>query len=184
MIFFTSDTHFWHGGIIKMCRPWARDVDDMNLQLVQAWHDAGIEAGDTVYHLGDLSFAGVEKTLGVMGRLPRCRIKLVPGNHDDPKLLNRLVDAGFIEVLPPLYTLKVDIHRFVLCHFALASWDRMHYGAMQLHGHSHGNMFEGDAKRTDVGVDAHGQIRPVPMDTIVERLKARKGEFVDHHRPD
>ncbi len=39
-----------------------------------------------------------------------------------------------------------------LCHYPLAEWDRKHYGAWDLHSHSHGN-YSGEGKVLDIGVD-------------------------------
>ena len=56
-LFFTSDTHFFHEGIIKFCnRPFAT-VEEMNETLIRNWNETVPENG-TVFHLGDFAFGG------------------------------------------------------------------------------------------------------------------------------
>lgn len=56
-LFFTSDTHFFHEGIIKFCnRPFA-SVEEMNEAMIRNWNEVVHEKG-TVFHLGDFAFGG------------------------------------------------------------------------------------------------------------------------------
>ncbi len=187
MIWFTADTHFWHRGAMHF-RPWAEnDVELMNRVLIGHWNDK-VSATDWVYHLGDLSFAGVEKTVEVVGQL-NGRIHIVPGNHDDPKMLKRLEALNLITVLPPLHDLKVAIDpaggavRLTLCHFPLMSWNRMHYGALHLHGHCHGHLpDDGVSRRMDVGIDPLKGL--INLNSVRETLEPRAGRYLDHHQPE
>jgi len=85
-------------------------------------------------------------------------------------------------VLPPLYVL--EFHELgtgehplaiTLCHYPLAEWDRKHYGAWHLYGHSHGK-YVADGFALDVGVDANGYA-PVLLADIVDRMMARGWEL-------
>ena len=185
---FVADTHFWHKGNLRHRQPSYPDVETMHEDLIAKWN-ARVGVNDKVYHLGDLSFAGLEKTVAVVGRL-NGYIKLVPGNHDDPKLLRKLQALGLIEVLPPLYDLKLvgtaaePGTRLTLCHYPLLTWNRMHYGALHLHGHSHGNLRDdGMSRRMDVGIDAHGRGAPIELELVVDHLGSRSGVYHDHHTP-
>jgi calcineurin-like phosphoesterase family protein len=199
--FFTSDTHFHHRAQAE--RRGFATVEDMNECIVRDWN-ARVQPGDTVYHLGDLSFAGYERTEAIVKRL-NGHIHIVPGNHDEEKLLNRLSLAlslgppgTRLSVKPPLMDLKLsrpmpdgtsDVDRFTLCHFPLLVWNRSHYGAMHLHGHSHGNLrypesgsFVG-ARIMDVGVDTHSSSwGPYSLDQVREYMKDRGHVAHDHHK--
>ena len=79
-IFFTSDTHFGHEGIIRhISRPFP-DSFTMDGELVRRWNSV-VRPGDTVYHLGDLSFKGVGYTAHILEQL-NGDIHWVLGNHD------------------------------------------------------------------------------------------------------
>lgn len=79
-LFFTSDTHFSHGGIIEHCqRPFA-DAQEMNEAIIANWnHTVGPD--DIVFHLGDFCMGGAGEWNRILDRL-NGRIYLVLGNHD------------------------------------------------------------------------------------------------------
>ena len=62
----------------------------------------------------------------------------------------------------------VDGQQLVLCHYAMRVWPGQHQGAIQLYGHSHGNL-PGTATSCDVGVDCWG-FAPVSIEDIKRRL--------------
>lgn len=181
-VYFTSDTHFCHLGVItKERHTWCSSIDDMNQRLIVE-HNAVVKPEDVTYNLGDVSFAGLGRTAEILRQI-NGTYRVVPGNHDDKKMLRRLVEMELIELLPPLFDLKVDQHRIVLCHFPLLSWSRMQHGALHFHGHCHGSLTEVDSRRADVGVDTAFGHGPVLLETVVNTLYARNGEYVDHHYP-
>ena len=82
-----------------------------------------------------------------------------------------------MQVLPPLVSLELPELRvgrhsqvLVLCHYALRVWDRAHYGAWHLYGHSHGTL-PAWGLSLDVGVDSH-DFRPINLDEVATRLNA------------
>lgn len=81
MIYFTSDLHLGHRGIIAMRnRPFA-DVEEMNRILI-ANFNAVVHKDDTVYILGDLAHhMQVEDINKIIGKLNGRKI-LIKGNHD------------------------------------------------------------------------------------------------------
>ena len=52
-VFFTSDTHFYHGNIIRFCNRPFKDVEMMNETIIANWNNT-IGQDDIVFHLGDL----------------------------------------------------------------------------------------------------------------------------------
>lgn len=173
MIHFTADTHFFHRNIIDFCkRPWY-SVDEMNEGLIERWNSR-IKPTDQVYHLGDVIFGGSEKMMQVLPRLNGIKY-LVPGNHDNEKQLAK----HFEHILPPIFNLKWEGHRFVLCHFPLLSWENRQHGWYHLHGHTHGAIrnyprdtgdYHGNSFRIlDVGCDCHDWA-PISIEEVIEKL--------------
>lgn len=81
-VFFISDTHFGHRGILefsetKPFRPFAT-IEEHDAELVRRWNGV-VAPRDTVWHLGDFCFG--ERNLEIAGRLNGNK-KLVMGNHD------------------------------------------------------------------------------------------------------
>ncbi len=79
-ILFTSDTHFFHERVIQYSNRPFKDKEEMNEFMIQQWNRK-VSPQDTIYHLGDFSFASKEKTERVLQRLNGKKI-LVLGNHD------------------------------------------------------------------------------------------------------
>jgi calcineurin-like phosphoesterase family protein len=180
-IFFTSDTHFGHANCMKFC-PDTRlgsDVDEMDELLIQAWNNK-VKPRDRVYHLGDFSFHKKEKTVEIISRL-NGHIHLIEGNHD--RQLDS-VEGRSLFVSKQIYkTITIDKTRIVLMHTPIESWDRMHYGSLHLHGHTHGGFSKHPSKviknRMDVGVDTRVEcdMAPYRIDEVLHRLKESNDEI-------
>lgn len=188
MIWFTSDTHFCHKGIL-VHRPMFHDVEEMNETLITNWNSR-VDGKDDVYHLGDFSFAGTQRTLEVMVRLNGIKY-WVTGNHDKEQSKKPEISALF-RWIKPYHLLKVrdpfsphawvGKQRIVLFHYALRVWDRSHYGTWHLYGHSHGNLFDDpNARSMDVGVDPN-KFYPISYDEVKEKMLKKKFIPVDHHQ--
>jgi len=167
MIYFTADTHFFHGGngknrgVIKYCNRPFSSVEEMNEKLIENWNNT-VGKKDTVYHLGDFAFGKKEDVRKLRFRL-NGKIHLILGNHDYRNKLNKLENT--FTSISDIKTIKYEKQIIVLCHYALRVWDRSCYNTWQLYGHSHGNL-PPDGKQIDVGVDVGKRYAPVSFDTI------------------
>jgi len=182
-VFFSSDTHFGHGNIIKYCdrKPFyhiEQDEDGNDIiiphtrehdnALIENWNSV-IGHEDKVYHLGDFGFCSVGYALNILSRL-NGKIHILRGNHD--KLLRKKEVADQFVWIKDYYELPVtDLemdhkHKIVLCHYAFEVWNKKHFGAWHLHGHSHGALHSSDSQaRYDVGVDNNNYF-PVSYEQI------------------
>lgn len=176
MNFYTSDTHFSHKNIIRYCsRPFA-SIDKMDEAMIGNWN-AVVGPDDDVWHLGDFALADPGKIRNFVRRL-NGRIHLVWGNHDSPQV--RALDCW---ASSSAYEEIKDQGQFlVLCHYKFAVFNKSHYGAIQLYGHSHGSL-PGNDQQIDVGVDCF-KFTPVTLDEIKEALKTLPPfKASDHHHP-
>jgi calcineurin-like phosphoesterase family protein len=158
-IFFTSDTHFGHGGALGLYRRPFPSVTEMDRCLVERWNQT-VGPADTVWHLGD--FAIGQKAARVHELLVRLNgVKhLVVGNNDGSQVT---AWPGWASVQS--YA-EVDVggRLAVLCHYAFRTWRDMNRGAINLHGHSHGRL-KPLLRQWDVGVDVW-DFRPATLETI------------------
>lgn len=166
MIYFTSDLHLGHRGIITMQdRPFA-NVEEMNKILVQNYN-AVVNRDDTVYILGDICHhMRSEAANDIISHLHGKKY-LISGNHDkkyDPDLFMEIRD---------FMTVSLNGEYFALMHYPMLSWPKKNSGSYQLHGHIHAqaayneqNRAEG-IRRFDVGVDANNYY-PVSVKQILE----------------
>ena len=173
-IFFTSDHHFGHRGIISICgRPFA-DVAEMDETMIARWNER-VRKGDTVYHLGDFTMsATAERGHKIFDRL-RGRKHLIIGNHDREKV-RTLPWAS-----PPrdrlLFRHPAEKMPVVLDHYAMRTWPGLHYGAIHLYGHSHGSL-PGVGRSIDVGVDVW-DFSPVTLDELRPTLERQQAMLDD-----
>lgn len=159
-MFFTSDTHFDHENIIKYCnRPFTNKME-MNEAIIDKWNDK-IGLNDEVWHLGDVTFGD---PVYVLPRL-NGRINLIVGNHDHKKLSD--IAKNITGRIYDLHEVKVGKNHFVLCHYPMARWNKMHYGYMHLHGHTHGEYKDDFKFIMDVGIDTHPNYEPYHIDEIM-----------------
>jgi calcineurin-like phosphoesterase family protein len=183
--FFSSDHHFGHENVIGFAKRPYSSVEEMDEAMIANWN-AVVAANDDMFIVGDFSFHKPDKTEEILGRL-KGRKHLIIGNHDNNWLRER--NHKLFAWVKDLHTIKVtdpDVmggnQLIVLCHYAFRVWNRKHYGAWNLHGHSHGGLVMLDGhKQLDVGVDVWNY-RPVSYDTIKAAMEGINDKPVDHHR--
>lgn len=195
-IWFTADTHFNHPHVIRyMDRPF-ETIEQHDQQLIQNWNSC-VQRGDNVFHLGDFGFGKSDKLEKIVREL-NGNIYLIKGNHD--RIKGELVDK--FQIYKDLYNLKVQdsgapsgTQNIILCHYAMRTWNKMHYGAWQLYGHSHGSLQDDpNLLSMDVGVDVAAEMfqkvgeinppecyRPFSYNEIKEIVTRKSFVPIDHH---
>ena len=197
-IWFTSDTHFFHTNVIKYSNRPFLDKYEMNDKLVHNWNQR-VKPIDHVYHLGDVSFGGIDETTQLLERLNGHKY-LILGNHDKMfikagKRHEKL--KGIFKWIKPYYELKVfdrethEKQRIVLLHYAMKVWNTSHYGTWHLYGHSHHTLADCLMSLSmDVGVDGHNYM-PISYEEVKyvmsqkmfhkKMIKDRTSVLFDHH---
>lgn len=183
MTFFTSDPHYWHTNIIRMCdRPFA-SVEEMNAALIENWN-AVVSDSDTVFVLGDFGFCGATRLGPILDQLRGKKI-LIKGNHDWKYKDDRWLGFGFHGVFSS-YTIEganVPSGIIKLSHFPyVGGGDHGEYkeryvehrlhdeGAWLLHGHVH-TAWKQRGRMINVGVDQWG-MSPVSLETVEALINA------------
>ena len=166
MIYFTADMHLGHQSIITLQDRPFEDIDEMDKVIITNYN-AVVNKDDTVYILGDICHRVKADVANAMIRQIKGKKYLIKGNHDkeyDPSL--------FIDI-QDIMEVSLNGEKFVLMHYPMLSWNKMHGGSYHIHGHIHarmdyneGNKSEG-IRRYDVGVDANN-FYPISVKQILE----------------
>lgn len=109
-IWFTADTHFGHGNVIRYNQRPFSSVSEMDNALIENWNEV-VQPNDTIYHLGDFTLLGKKLAENYFQRL-NGRIHVIPDGHD--QRWNRKHDFSSksslpVVVLPTLVTIKVPL---------------------------------------------------------------------------
>lgn len=183
-LFFTSDTHFYHESIIRLCnRPYST-VEEMNNDLIHKWNSV-VGPDDIVFHLGDFSWCGSDKTKKICEQLNGHKC-LILGNHDHEKMYNaylKLFDLGVYQQL----LLNIDNRNVYLNHYPFLCYAGTYRNSKdmvwQLYGHVHsGPGATGlDLPRLeycfktqyDVGVD-NNNYTPISWEQVCNKINAKE----------
>lgn len=193
MIWFTSDHHFWHKNIIRLSkRPFA-SLHEMHEHLIQEWNQR-VKPQETVYVLGDFSFANKNMTEPIISRLVGKKI-IVLGNHD--RHAQKMLDMGFQEVHENHFIEIGNKQKVYLSHFPfhpMIGYQKTNEGKVRttypydkvdtrymhkrmvddgeawlLHGHVH-NAWTQNGRQINVGVDVW-DFKPVSHEKILQLIE-------------
>ena len=182
-IYFTSDLHFSHKNIAKFCpqfRPAAPTLEELDEYMIDRWNET-VQPEDTVYNLGDVSFAhDLKKIEAILHRL-NGQHHLILGNHDDLISRNkkRFLDTPKADGNPMLSTIrsyqKIKLpeinNTLILFHYPINEWDGCHKGWYHLYGHLHDRLAEIPGRALNVGFDLHGRfLTPQDIDSFLSPL--------------
>ena len=180
MIWFSSDSHYFHSNIIKYCNRQFATLDEMHSELICRWNRV-VKDGDIVYFLGDFSFGDIELGKEILAKLNGYKI-LISGNHDRGNLA--MLEMGFNEVHKML-TLDIEGENVLLCHYPYrplqteqtSEYELKHMkkrpinkGKWLLHGHVH-DSWKQKGKMINLSVEMW-KYTPVSVDEIAQLIKA------------
>jgi calcineurin-like phosphoesterase family protein len=176
MVYFTSDTHFCHEKIIRLCgRPFV-NIKQMNETLIQNWNSC-ITNDDEVYILGDFAYKGTEIQINKIVERLKGKKYLIKGNHD--KFIDDIEFKKNFEWIKDYYVLTYENINFILFHYPILEWDGFFHDSIHLYGHVHNSgKSEDQAKRLEilgrrainVGVDVNN-FHPISAEKILEMIK-------------
>ena len=157
MYFFTADEHYGHQNIIRYCNRPYLSVTEMDNDLIDK-HNQVVTKGDIVIHAGDFTLKNKTKAGEYISKLSGSHIFL-QGSHDG--WLNGNVHE--------IWERTIEGQHVVVCHYAMRTWGRSHYGSWELFGHSHGTL-EPIGLQYDIGVD-NNNYYPISFDQLKMKLK-------------
>lgn len=176
-IFFTSDQHFGHEGIIKFANRPHNDVEKMDEDIINKWNNT-VPSDGLTFVLGDIGFCSINQIIDIYSQLNGRKI-LIRGNHDS-NYPDSVLSSIFDEIYDLLYIRIQDDETMkymyiVLCHYPMFDWQGSFKGAWQLFGHIHTReLTEFETLKTklfasqyDVGVD-NNNFEPVPFKSLKE----------------
>ncbi len=204
-IFFCSDSHYGHSGIVmgtsnwddkSGCRPF-QTIENHDKVLVDNINKT-VGKNDILFCLGDWSF-GSYKTGENISNIRKFReqiecdnIHLIFGNHDTEIISNKdnskylFSSVGYYKEIivvehPLRQNEKAIKQKIVLSHYSHRVWNNMQEGAWMLFGHSHGNLKNIEGKTMDCGFDTNGEFKPYSYQEIKEIMSNKEISKLDHH---
>lgn len=208
-IYFTSDTHFYHGNILKFCPERAEFLNDeerkimesgdkwairnlkiseesiqvMNEAMIERWNSVVPKDG-IVFFLGDFALKCNSREANNIRYALNGKIYFIEGNHDG---VAEQIKSSF-DWLGSYQEIKVadkDAERgeqdITLLHYSMRVWNKSHHGSWMLYGHSHNSLPDDpNARSFDVGVDCHN-FYPLSYDQVKEIMSKKTFVPIDHH---
>lgn len=164
-----SDTHFFHSRVIQFENRPFDTVEEMNEILIANWNKI-IKPEYLIFHLGDVSLTGFDKSQSVISRLNGHKF-LIKGNHDSHS--NRYYkDMGFDDVSAyPIIFRGV----YVLSHEPQYKLVDTPYFNIHGHLHSHGSLYD-DRNFYNVCVERNGYT-PVNFKKIEEAFSENQNKI-------
>jgi len=145
----------------------------MDEAMIRRWTEM-VRPNDTVWSLGDMFFGDEARSISIMSRLPGQK-HLVYGNHDKVIRKSERLRSMFASV-QEYKQVNIDGESLYLFHYPIWEWDRIHRGAIHLHGHIHDRLSGVPGRILNVCMDsptlsdcAYGLYRA--QDVIKEALK-------------
>lgn len=187
-IWFTSDWHYHHDRAFIYAHRGFNSIKEHDEFILDGWSSL-ISEDDLVLFLGDLTFMDEVACAQLMSKLKARKVYYILGNHDKSlkKVLSKFPERN-LGLLADINIVDKDGKQpITLCHYPMLSWNKSHYGAWNLCGHSHGshpsslpNAIEG--KRLEVSIDVGLKFNPTFMFTFedVKRIMAIK-HISSHH---
>lgn len=173
MIYFTSDMHFNHRNILRLCNRPFENINEMNQNLINNWNRT-VNKNDEVYILGDFGFFEDNDEVNLILSQLNGKKYLIQGNHD--RFIRDKNKNYHFEWIKDYYRLKWNKQIFILSHYPMYEWDGFFRGSIMLHGHIHTNnkdkkqLTDKLGKIYDVGVDAN-DYKPISAEEILNKFK-------------
>ena len=180
-VFFTSDTHWGHGNIIKFCDRPFKDVEEMNYKLIENWNKKVPQDG-LVFHLGDFAWGGSDMWKNIRQQL-NGEIILIKGNHDQ-KNMSSTAEQTLFKYSAWQMLIEVEGRKVLLNHFPFLCYAGVYRDPKGLVYSLYGHVHSGPGKKGediprlihtfptqfDVGVD-NNDYEPISWYEVNEKIQ-------------
>lgn len=164
MIYFTSDTHFFHANVIKYCNRPFDNVFEMNAKLTSNWNEI-VRPTDFVYHIGDTLMGQRAQWGDTIKNLNGYKI-LIKGNHD--RSASAMLGHGFQEVMNEHTIEDPKWGKIYMRHIPREDF-RVTGAAYHICGHVHDDWAR-HGNIINAGVDVRNY-RPVTLDELMATIE-------------
>jgi calcineurin-like phosphoesterase family protein len=171
MIWFSADYHLSHKNIIKYCNRPFQNVEEMDSVIIDNLKSR-VKPGEILYYLGDLTFKK-DVAIEFFNEFEEIEIHYIIGNHDNKEVLQ--VAEQYCASISHLKDIIIEEQPITLCHYAMRVWNKSHFNAWQLYGHSHGTL-QPIGKQYDVGIDNNG-FYPINFDDLQKIMEHLPNNF-------
>lgn len=143
MIYYISDTHFGHKGVINFDKRPFSNIEEMEAILIANWNNK-VTNQDIVYILGDFCFEKESEWLRLLNQLKGKKV-LIKGNHDlknmSSSLKNKFQDIkDYKEIDDRLDNENVKV---ILSHYPIPFYKKDYSNKVyHLYGHLHNTIEE------------------------------------------
>lgn len=172
MIYYISDTHFFHNNIINMCQRPFKNYEEMNDKLIENWNKR-IKDNDEVYFLGDFAYKCTQEQATSLLKKLKGRKFFIKGNHDKTAWLQSIKEQGLIEWYKDYAEINDHGRMVILCHYPIHSWNGSYHGSIHLYGHVHQNSVQNSnwqENRYNVSVEAINYY-PITLTELISRFE-------------
>lgn len=204
-VFFCSDPHYGHSGIVRGTSSWENKKGTRPFDTIKEHDTCLVEninntvgRDDILFCLGDWSFGAYATNENITNirkfreQLNCKNIHLVFGNHDSEIIKNKdnshelFSSVGYYKEIIIVEQSRVqgekpNKQKIVLSHYSHRVWNNIHHGAWMLFGHSHGNLKTAEGKTMDCGFDTHPEFRPYSYEEIKIIMNTKETVSFDHH---
>lgn len=167
MIYFISDSHFFHFNIIRLAKRPFEDLNDMHEIMIKKWNEK-IQPTDTVIHGGDFALGSKDNIKELLSRLNGYKI-LVKGNHDSSR--KRMLECGFNEVHKYWYDGEIFVFHYPHKNKLTPFYNEMYENCrIFLYGHVHNNPHPKIKKGMNISAEVL-HYSPISRDEVIVKFE-------------
>lgn len=177
--YFAADYHWGHVNVLGYDNRPFKTIEEHD-QLIIAKHNEIVRPTDHFWFIGDISLHATTSYVEDLLKQLKGILHFLKGNHDNRKIIKLFSKYGIYH--GEQVTIRIDDQKMTLNHCRMYVFFNSHYGAWNLHGHSHGALDKAPwGKTLDVGINIR-DYAPLSFPFIQALMKSKDILLVDHHR--